>query len=197
MIDGHLSHIKTCNSSCIQSEIPALALLDMWHALETFALYYKYLCPLLHLLYICYHWAKFVKPEFPFPYLPNSLNCRPLRMAGLVIFLVIKLHYGGVRPGAVLAIGRGGRETTLWSVQTEFFDQKMMISCLQTNLILWLKRSLLWRHFWTLCEYKLRKMVRKTCWDGALRGITPTLWLISRMAPGDIIHVDLKYTCTS
>ena len=35
---------------------------------------------------------------------------------------------------AILAIGRGGRETTLWTEQKEFFDNKFAILYLQTNL---------------------------------------------------------------
>ena len=30
----------------------------------------------------------------------------------------------------------------------------------------------LWRGFWNLCEYKLRKMVRKTCWGRPFKKIT-------------------------
>ena len=36
--------------------------------------------------------------------------------------------------GAILAMGRGGRKTTLWPVQKEFFDKKLVILCLQTNI---------------------------------------------------------------
>ena len=35
--------------------------------------------------------------------------------------------------GAILAIGRGGRETTLWPKQKWFFDKKFVICWLQTN----------------------------------------------------------------
>ena len=90
-------------------------------------------------------------------------------------------------------MGRGGRKTTLWSEQNEFFDKKKVVSWLQTNLTRWFKGSLaqntavqvkysnrvLWRGFWSCCEYKMRK----TCRNGSLRGITPTLMLISRVAP--------------
>ena len=47
---------------------------------------------------------------------------------------------------------------------------------------------------WTLCEYKLRKIVKETpCRGGTLREITltPTLRLISRMAP----EYDLSVIC--
>ena len=36
--------------------------------------------------------------------------------------------------GAILAIGRGGRETTLWPLQKVFYDKKLVILCPQTNL---------------------------------------------------------------
>ena len=50
-----------------------------------------------------------------------------------------------------------------------FFDKKVVILCLQTNLTQWFHRSfvhntadkVLWRGFWTVSEYKLRNMVRK------------------------------------
>ena len=38
------------------------------------------------------------------------------------------------KPGAILAIGRGGRETTLWPLQKEFYEKKLVILCPQTNL---------------------------------------------------------------
>ena len=37
--------------------------------------------------------------------------------------------------GAILANGRSGRETTLCTEQKEFFDKKLAILCLQTNLM--------------------------------------------------------------
>ena len=36
---------QTCHSSRIQSETPAIALPNAWHALETFALFSEYFCP--------------------------------------------------------------------------------------------------------------------------------------------------------
>ena len=36
--------------------------------------------------------------------------------------------------GAILAIGCGGRETTLWPLQKVFYDKKLVILCPQTNL---------------------------------------------------------------
>ena len=61
----------------------------------------------------------------------------------------------------ILAMGRCGHKTTLWSVQNDFFDKIMVISCLETNLTRWYKRILeqntaskvLWIGFRTLCEY--------------------------------------------
>ena len=44
-------------------------------------------------------------------------------------------------PGAILAMGRGGRETTLWPVQKELFDKKLVILSLQTYLTPWIKQS--------------------------------------------------------
>ena len=93
--------------------------------------------------------------------------------------------------GAILAIGRGGRKTTLWLVKKRTFWQKIVISCLQINLAWWIKRSseqntahkAFWRGFRTPRWWKLRKMGSKT-WRGVtLSGITPTLRPISRMAP--------------
>ena len=43
--------------------------------------------------------------------------------------------------GAILAIGRGGRETTLWPAQKSFLDKKLVIQCVQTNIRRWIKRS--------------------------------------------------------
>ena len=43
--------------------------------------------------------------------------------------------------GAILAMGRGGRETTLWHVIKEVFWQKLVILCLKTNLTWWIKQS--------------------------------------------------------
>ena len=43
--------------------------------------------------------------------------------------------------GAILAMGRRGRETTLWPVQEEFFDNKFFILWLQTNLWQLINRS--------------------------------------------------------
>ena len=37
-------------------------------------------------------------------------------------------------PGAILANGCGGQETTLLSGQNDFFETKLVISCLQTYL---------------------------------------------------------------
>ena len=79
-----------------------------------------------------------------------------------------------LQTGAFLANGRGGRKTTLWSVQNRFFDKKLVISCLPTNLTRWFERSfiqntaviVLRKGFWTLCEYILRKLVRKMCPGG-------------------------------
>ena len=45
---------------------------------------------------------------------------------------ISKIRHCGA--GAMLAMGRGGRETTLWPVQKEFFDKKLAIFGLQTNL---------------------------------------------------------------
>ena len=36
-------------------------------------------------------------------------------------------------PGAILAMGRDGHETTLCYVQKDFFDKQLIILCLQTN----------------------------------------------------------------
>ena len=73
--------------------------------------------------------------------------------------------------GAILASGRSGRKTTLWTEQKGSFDKETVILCLSTNLTQWFERSLvqntaykvLWTGFWTLFENKLREMVRKTC----------------------------------
>ena len=88
-------------------------------------------------------------------------------------------------PEAILAIGRGGPETTLWvwPIQKELVDKKLVILCLQINLTWWIKLSFvqntvdntLWRGFWTLCEYKLRKVVSTTCWGVTLRELCPPL----------------------
>ena len=75
--------------------------------------------------------------------------------------------------------------------------QRSIILCLQTNLTRWIKWSFVqntadeapWTGFWTLCEYKLRKMVNKRCWGVTLGGITPTLRPISRMAPDFLIDL--------
>ena len=58
-----------------------------------------------------------------------------------------------------------------------------------------------WRHFWTVCDQQLRKMVRNyfRIWGATLRVVKPTLRLISRMAPAwhsriiGIIFVDLVW----
>ena len=106
----------------------------------------------------------------------------------VVYVIVISRWYSA---GAILANGRGGRKTTLWTEQNKFFVKKFVILCLQTNLTQWFNWSfwiktagrVLWSGYWTYCEYKLRKMVRK-CIEVWCLGITPTLRLISRMAPG-------------
>ena len=103
--------------------------------------------------------------------------------------------------GAILAMGRSSCETTLWSVQNEFFLHKMVIICIQTNITQLCKRSLVqntagkapWRGFWTLCEHRLRKIVGKTCRCVTLRRFTPTHKLISRMAPAIDITFDQWY----
>ena len=72
-------------------------------------------------------------------------------------------------PGAILANGRGGRETTLWTSQKYFFNMKIVIFCFQTNgtrCLTWsfvqnTADKVLWGGYWTLSEYKLRKTVRK------------------------------------
>ena len=40
-----MSGMQTCHSSRNQSETPAIALPNAWHALETFALFSEYFCP--------------------------------------------------------------------------------------------------------------------------------------------------------
>ena len=101
----------------------------------------------------------------------------------------------------ILAMGRGGREATLWAVQNDFLDKIMVISCLETNLTRWYMRiseqntasKVLWIGFRTLCEYKLRKMVRKSCCSGTYLGITPTLKPISKMAPCYVLNIKIVY----
>ena len=90
-------------------------------------------------------------------YLP-SFRLPSKSISGLQFWIILGIYFILYSAGAILAMGRGGRETTLWHVQKEFFWQKLVISCLQTNLTRWIKQSVvqntagkvLWRGFWTL-----------------------------------------------
>ena len=77
---------------------------------------------------------------------------------------LLLFHYAGV----ILTNGRSGRETTFWTEWPKSVWQKFAILCPnQSNTMIWAKfctkieDEVLWRGSWTLCEYKLREMVRK------------------------------------
>ena len=46
------------------------------------------------------------------------------------------MYFDGIA-GAILANGRGGRETTLWTEQKQIFNKKLVIFCLQINKTQW------------------------------------------------------------
>ena len=73
------------------------------------------------------------------------------------------------KAGAILPNSRGDCENTHWTEQIDFFDKKIVILLLQINNVQSFKQSfvqntadkVLWRGYWTLYEYNLRKMVRR------------------------------------
>ena len=90
-------------------------------------------------------------------YLP-SFRLPSKSISGLQFWIILGIYFILYSAGAILAMGRGGRETTLWHVQKKIFDKILVILVilwLQTYLTQWIERNIvqntrghvLWRGF--------------------------------------------------